>query len=147
MVPSVISVVIPAKKLRDLSDLTAFNALRALEIYGIRDYYTFHWKAILAGIGHRLQDLNLIDCSSIRLHDIITLCPSLVNLSPIGNTVWPSDTPLKPQLPHFRNLINLKLANASLRPVDCRYIRYYVHLETIRLTAVNSFTVEFLREL
>jgi hypothetical protein len=131
---------------RDLSRLKAFNALRALEIYGECNYES-HWRAVLKGIGHRLQDLTLIAFSGVNLQDIVTLCPSLVNLSLIGSPGFHLNTPLNPQLPHFRNLINLKVEHTSRRPVDFRYIRYFVNLETIHLTAVNVFTVEFLREI
>jgi hypothetical protein len=88
---------------RDLSRLTALSALRALEIYG-GSYYEFHWRAALRGIGHRLQDLTLIECSGVNLQVIVTLCPSLVNLSLIQCPVLHLNTPLNPQLPHFRNL-------------------------------------------
>jgi hypothetical protein len=130
---------------RDMTRLTAFSALRALKIYGECNYET-HWRVALRGIGHRLQDLTLTDCSGVNLQDIVTLCPSLVNLSLIRCPVLHLNTPLNPQLPHFRNLINLKVGHTSRHPVDFRYIRYYVNLETIHLSEVNIFTVEFLRE-
>jgi hypothetical protein len=131
--------------IRYLSRLTAFNALRALNI--LCDFsHDFHWRDFLKGIGHRLQELTIEHCSGVNLQDIVTLCPSLLNFSLIGWPVFHLNTPLDPQLPHFRNLINLKVENTSLRPVDFRYIRYYINLETIHLSGVNIFTVEFLME-
>jgi hypothetical protein len=121
------------------------STLCALWKYGLWGN-TSGWRAAMKDIGHRLQDLTLIACPNVNLQDIVILCPSLVNLSVIESTVMNLNKPLKPQLPHFRNLINLKVELTSRRPVDFRYIRYYVNLETINLSEINIFTVEFLRE-
>jgi hypothetical protein len=130
---------------RDLTRFTAFNALRALEICGVNCYES-EWRAFLKGIGRRLQDLMLNACSNVNLQDIVTLCPSLVNLCLNQCPDLHLNTSLNPQLPHFRNLINLKINQTSEHSVDFRYIRYYVNVETIHLRAVNIFTVEYLRE-
>jgi hypothetical protein len=128
----------------DLSGLTAFSALRALEIYS-KYRNESHWRTVFRGIGLGLQDLALTNCANVNLEDIVTLCPSLVNLSLIQCRDLQLNTPLNPQLPHFRNLINLKVKQISGHSVDFRYIRYYVNLKTIHLTEHNIFTVEFLR--
>jgi hypothetical protein len=131
---------------RDLSLFTAFEALRALEVLDLR-LNASQWMAILRAIGHRLRDLKLIACKLVNLQDIVTLCPSLVNLSLVRSEVMQPNTPFNPQLAHFRNLINLKVKCTFGHPVDFRYIRYYVNLETMHLSAVNIFTVEFLTEI
>jgi hypothetical protein len=130
----------------DLSGLTAFNCLRALEILYV-DYNKCNLNAVLRALGYRLRALTLCKCSRVNLKDIATLCPSLVNLSLSLCSFLRFITPLDPQLPHFRNLINLNIENPFPQRVDFRYTRYYVNLETIHLTNVNIFTVEFVREI
>jgi hypothetical protein len=101
----------------------------------------------LRDIGHRLHDLTLNKCLQVNLQDIVTLCPCLVDLCFDGCSFLQSDTPLDPQLPHFRNLINLEVECEE--PVS-RYIPYYVSLETILWFlwyTDNIFTVEFVREI
>jgi hypothetical protein len=131
---------------RDLSGLTSFSALRVLHILFI-DYNRCNLNAVFRDIGHRLQDLALIECSGVNLQDIVTLCPSLINLLLMGGSFLHFDTPFDPQLPHFRKLINLTLNNVSGHEVDFRYIRYYVSLETIFLFSISIFSVEFVSEI
>jgi hypothetical protein len=50
---------------------------------------------------------------------------------------------LDPQLPHFRNLINLKVQRG--RRIS-RYIPYYSSLQTIAVFEDSVFTVEFVKE-
>jgi hypothetical protein len=50
---------------------------------------------------------------------------------------------LDPQLPHFRNLINLKICYLRGYLNDIRYFQYYVSVKTIDLIQTRSFTVEF----
>jgi hypothetical protein len=129
----------------DLSGLTAFNALRALEIRPLY-YGSSNFKAVLQGVGHRLTDLKLVGGESVDLQDIVTLCPSLANLH-CSFLYLSLKTPLDPQLPHFANLINLQIR----RPVEFqdvgRYIQYYVNLKTIYLVLTSSITVEFVNEI
>jgi hypothetical protein len=131
---------------RDLSGLTTLNALSALEIHCL-PYNRTNFKAALQGVGHRLTDLKLFHCSDVDLQDIITLCPSLANLSLMPGTFCYLHlaTPLDPHLPHFRNLINLKIWHFLGVANIIRYIRYYVSLKTIELVDTSSFTVEFVR--
>jgi hypothetical protein len=132
----------------DLSGLIAFNTLRSLEIHSI-DYRRSNFNAVLQSIGHRLTDLKLRVGDGVDPQDIITLCPSLINLSLIGCSILDlnSNTPLVPQLPHFRNLINLEIHLPVLCTNVGKFIRYYVNLKTIHLVRTCSLTVEFVKEI
>jgi hypothetical protein len=57
-----------------------------------------------------------------------------------------ADTPLNPQLPHFRNLLSLKIEKSREDRTDFSFIRYYVNLERIKLRWIQIFTEEFMRE-
>jgi hypothetical protein len=127
----------------DLSRLTAFNALRVLEIDRI-DYDISNFNVLLRGIGHRLRDLTLSQCSRVNFQDIITLCPCLVSLSLQFCSFLHSDTPLDHKLPHFRNLINL---NLDFGRRISRYIPYYSSLKAIHVNNDSIFTVELVREI
>jgi hypothetical protein len=131
---------------RDLSRLTAFNALRVLKIVSI-DYGKSNLNAVLRDIGHRLTELNLIRVKNLDLQDIIILCPSLEDLSLIDCTCLYLNTnkPFDPQLPHFRNLIYLVIEGTLDHRVDFGYIRYYISLKTIYLGCAKILTVEFVR--
>jgi hypothetical protein len=86
--------------------------------------------------------------TSLNLQDIITLCNSLKSLSLVRCSISPpnANTPLNPQLPHFRNLVYLRIDKAYEEEADFSFIRYYVSLEEIHLENVNIFTEEFMRE-
>jgi hypothetical protein len=129
---------------RYIYGLTALNRLGKVEISQL-DYVSSNFNAVLQGVGHRLSDLKLVQISCVDLHDIITLCPSLISLSLIECSFLylHSDTPLDPQLPHFRNLINLNIRYLPRYPHYIRYIPYYVSLKTIDLIRTRIFTVEF----
>jgi hypothetical protein len=133
---------------RDLSGLTALNVLRSLEIRHL-DYVSSNFIAVLQSVGQRLTDLKLVWVCRVDLQDIITLCPSLINLSLMACSFLylHSDTPLDPQLPHFRNLINLKICYLCEYPHYIRYIRYYVSLKTIDFLHTKCITVEFVTEI
>jgi hypothetical protein len=133
-------------KLKDLSRLTAFNTLRALEISHIRSDGS-ELKAILRDIGHRLKDLTFFECSGVNLQDIVTICPSLVKLSLTKCSFLPFNSTFSPQLPHFRNLINLEIEDHYREPIDFRYIRYYNSLQTIQLSMISIFTVELVKDI
>jgi hypothetical protein len=131
----------------DLSAVTAWTELRTLEIvYGYCP--TFNMNAILTGVGHNLTDMTLVMVSGLNLQDIITLCKSLKSLSLSRCSILPlnANTPLNPQLPHFRNLVSLLIDTAHEEEADFSFIRYYVSLEEIYLDGVNIFTEEFMRE-
>jgi hypothetical protein len=132
---------------RYMSGLTTLNVSRNLEICSL-DYVRSNFKAVLQSVGHRLTDLELSHVHRVDLQDIITLCPSLISLSLIQCTFLylHSDTPLDPQLPHFRNLINLLICSHREYP-DIRYFRYYVNLKTINFLHTRRFTVEFVTEI
>jgi hypothetical protein len=132
----------------NLTALTGFRALRVVEIVGL-DYAMSALSAALPEIGHRLTDLKLTRVEHLNLHDLVTLCPSLINLSLIGCTdLCPNQNkPFDSQLPHFRNLINLTISNDFLRSVALGFIRYYVSLKTISLTDISTFTAEFVRDI
>jgi hypothetical protein len=110
----------------DVSDLTVFNALRALEFH-LLDYGSSNIKTVLQGLGHRLTDLTLDACNDVDLQDIITLCPSLVNLSLTRCSVLNLNSGIlfDFQLPHFRNLINLEISDGLRNPGDINFIQYY----------------------
>jgi hypothetical protein len=131
---------------RDLSGLTGFNALRALTIHGL-DYGRSNWKAVLQGVGHRLTDLKLSLIRGVALQDIVTLCPSLANLSLncCSDLNLNSYTYFDPKLPHFRNLITLELGYLEGSPNVCTLFRYYVSLKTIQCTDTDSYTVRIFR--
>jgi hypothetical protein len=131
---------------RDLSRLTAFNALRALDVDNL-SYRNSNMNAVLTDTGHRLKDLTLSQCSDVNLQDIVTLCPSLVNLSLNWCSFLHFNSPFDSNLPHFRNLINLIVIKMLADPVDFRHIQYYSGLEAVHLFGVNIFTVEFVREI
>jgi hypothetical protein len=135
------------RNFRDVSGLTVFNALRALEFH-LLDYGSSNIKTVSQGLGHRLTDLTLGRCNDVDLQDIIILCPTLVNFSLTCCSVLNlnSGIPLDFQLPHFRNLINLEIRYA-LRNPDINYIRYYNSLKTIRLKYAGSFTVDLANEI
>jgi hypothetical protein len=113
------------------------------------DYVSSSFNTVLQSVGHRLTDLKLVRVRRVDLQDIITLSPSLINLYLIACSFLnlQSDTPLDPQLPHFRHLINLKIYYLCEYPGDISYIRYYVSLKTIDLVCTRSFTVEFVTEI
>jgi hypothetical protein len=133
---------------RDLSPLTAFKSLHTLKIHGIH-FASYNLRAVLSGIGQRLHDLSFICCRDLNMQDIVTLCPSLVNLSLIMCTYLRFNTPIDPQLPHFKNLINLTINSKVLhdRRFDYRYIRHHVSVETLHLKCVLMFTDEFVNEI
>jgi hypothetical protein len=132
----------------DLSALAALTALRTLQIFGA-DYAENNHNVVLTRIGPRLTDLTLNHIGHVNLQDIVMLCPSLENLTLSGGSVLPlnAGTPLNPQLPHFRNLISLRLIWCSTDETNYNYIRHYVSLKTVRFHPVNIFTAEFMREL
>jgi hypothetical protein len=123
----------------DVSDLSAFNALRVLEIHhlGCSSLFT----TILQAVGHRLTDLKLSHCWNADIQDIITLCPSLTDLSVIRCSFFYShpQTPLVLQLPHFRNLINLKMCNFYRYRNQFFYLPYYVSVKTVELMFTGDF--------
>jgi hypothetical protein len=92
----------------DLPGLTTLTTLHTMRISG-GHYVMCNPNAFLTGIGFRLTDLTLRSMESVNLQDIITLCPLLASLSLSNCNLLPLDpnTPLDPQLPHFRNLISL----------------------------------------
>jgi hypothetical protein len=132
----------------DVSGLTVFSALRALE-FRLLHYGSSNIKTVLQGLGHRLTDLTLYKCYGVDLQDITILCPFLVNFFLICCTVLNSNSgiPFDCQLPHFRNLINLEIHLALTYPNYITYIRYYNRLKTIRLIYTRSFTVDLVNEI
>jgi hypothetical protein len=135
-------------KATKLTELSAFSALRALETFHL-PYDTSEMSAVLLHIGSRLTDLKLNSVTGINLHEIVTLCPSLLNLSLTECSYSHSEhnTHFDCQLPHFRNLINLELRNFGNSLVGESFIRNYVNLKTIYLACVNVFTDEFVRQI
>jgi hypothetical protein len=132
---------------RDLSPLTAFKALHTLKICDINSG-SYNLRAVLSGIGQRLQDLSFVECHDVNLQDIVALCPSLVNLSIKGCTYLDIDTSIDPQLPHFKNVINLTiLDNYTPHGRYFRYIPHYVSVEALRLQCRGIFTDEFVNEI
>jgi hypothetical protein len=134
----------------DLSGLATLNALRVLKFYDL-DYGGSNLTAVMRRIGRSLTDLNVFQGTSVNLEEIITLCPSLVNLSLRScsfldlNVNQPFDDP---QMPHFKNLIFLNIDNFSRESATIfSFIRYYVSLKTIHLRHINFFTVDFVREI
>jgi hypothetical protein len=97
---------------RDLSALTALHVLRALEIHDL-NYGSTNFNDVLQGMGHRLTDLKLFYCNDVDLQDVITLCPSLANLflKECSFSHLNSNTEFDPQLPHFRNVIDIGIYN------------------------------------
>jgi hypothetical protein len=133
---------------RDLSGLTAFNALHVLTLCDL-DYRRCNLTAVMRGIGHGLTDLKVFRAKRVKPRDIITLCPSLVNLSLVSSTYSrrKANRPFDPQLPHFRNLIELKIDYLSRKTAIFSFIRYYVSLKTIQLKRFSIFTFDFVREI
>jgi hypothetical protein len=131
----------------DLSAVSAWTELRTLDIIN-GDCPTFNLNAILTGVGHNLTELTLAYVRNLNLQDMITLCTSLESLSLNRCSILPlnPDTPLNPQLPHFRNLISLRIERAYPEEADFSFIRYYVSLEKIHLNGIDIFTEEFMRE-
>jgi hypothetical protein len=123
-----------------VSGLSAFSALRVLEIHG-PVYTSSDIKTILQGVGHRLTDLKLCYCWCGDIQDIIILCPSLTDLSLITCLFFysHSHTQLDPQLPHFRNLINLKLCDIHSYPNELFLLTYYVSVKTVDLALEADF--------
>jgi hypothetical protein len=131
-----------------LTELIAFSALRVLEIVRL-SYHKSEMSAVLLDIGSRLTDLKFREVTEINVHEIVTSCPSLLNLSLDECSYSHSDhnAPFESQLPHFRNLINLELINYGNYTVCGRFIRNYVNLKTTDLKYINVFTDEFVREI
>jgi hypothetical protein len=129
----------------DLSLFTAFEALRALNLRNL-SYGASNLNTVFSGIGHRLQDLTLSNCSDVNLQDIVILCPSLVNLSVKFCSILELNTQLDPELPHFRNLINLKL---KIRPgiITMGYICHYVNVEELHLEEAHIAIDQFVTEI
>jgi hypothetical protein len=111
-------------------------------------YTTSEIKTILQAVGHRLTDLKLFHCWFENVQDITTLCPSLTDLSLITCSFFYPDpqTGFDPQLPHFRNLINLKIRNLTGNPNDFVFISYYVSVKTVELMLTGDFA-RFVREI
>jgi hypothetical protein len=132
----------------DLSGLSAFSALRALDIHDL-DYGSSNFRAVLQGVGHRLTKLNLSHSKGVVLHDIITLCPSLANLSLVSCSFLSlnSNTPIDPRLPHFRNLCYLGIRYPYRCQEIPRWFCYYVNLKTIDIECKRFFSVEFVRDI
>jgi hypothetical protein len=133
---------------RDLSGLTAFNALHVLTFYDLH-YGMCNLTAVMRGTGHRLIDLNVSQSKCVKLRDIITLCPSLINLSMVCSSYLRPNASrsLDTQLPHFRNLIDLEIENFCRQPTTFSFIRYYVSLKTIHLKEISIFAIDFVREI
>jgi hypothetical protein len=133
---------------RELTRLTAFSALRVLELVRLC-YHKSEMRAVLLDMGSRLTDLKLGEVTAVNLHEIVTLCTSLLNLSLTNCSYSYShhNTPFDWQLPHFRNLIKLELRNNGTHRVCESFIRNYVNLKTIYLKYVNVFTNEFVGEI
>jgi hypothetical protein len=114
----------------DLSGLTALTALRSLYV-SFTDYATSNLNAVLTGIVPRLISLTLCDISNVNLQDIVSLCPSLQTLALCSCSYSPlnAETPLDPQLPHFKNLISLNINNIPGDEMNYNYIRHYVKFE------------------
>ncbi|PNF28290.1 hypothetical protein B7P43_G05441 [Cryptotermes secundus] len=131
----------------DLSALTAWTELHTLEIL-LGDYRKINLNAVLMGIGHQLTVLILKRITRLNLLDIITLCKSLRNLDLYSCLILPvkAATPLNLQLPHFRNLIYLKIKTSVQDRTDFSFIRYYLNLERIELLGIDIFTEEFMEE-
>jgi hypothetical protein len=132
----------------NLSDLAALPTLRTVRIEG-GDYAMSNVSDVLTGTGPRLTDLTLQWMMNVNLHDIVTLCQSLGSLSLLECVLLPLNPntyPLDPQLLHFRNLTSLHITEIYQQDMKYNYIRHYVSLKTIRLSWINVFTVEFMRE-
>jgi hypothetical protein len=130
-----------------LSGLTAFSALRVLT-FNFIFYYKCNMTTVIGEIGHRLTDLDVRKGIGVNLQEILTLCPSLVNFSLDTCTFSPLDgNLLDPNVPHFRNVINLKIDNAPYYPFDFSFIRYYDSLKTVLLIEVNIFTVDIVSDI
>jgi hypothetical protein len=131
----------------DLSGLTAWTDLHNLEIL-LGDCPQMNLNAVLTGIGHKLTDLTLKRVTRLNLLNIITLCKSLRHLHLHSCIFLPlnADTPINPQLPHFRILLSLKIEKSVQDDTDFSFIRYYVNLERIELRWIQIFTEEFMRE-
>jgi hypothetical protein len=123
-----------------VSGLSAFSALRVLKILE-QDHTSSEIKTLLQGVGHRLTDLKLFGCWCVDIQDIVTLCPSLTDLSLIRCSFLSShpQTPLDPQLTHFRNVINLKIGDSYIYPNAFPFIPYYVNVKTLKLMFVGYF--------
>jgi hypothetical protein len=132
---------------RDLSGLITLTQIRDLTI-SFGDYLICHLNAVLTGIGAQLTELKMRLVTCVNLHDILTLCPALeiLELSFCEYLPRNADTPFNPQLPHFGNLISLRIGKLCNDQTDYRFIRCYVNLEIIFLFAVDIFTEEFMRE-
>jgi Leucine-rich repeat (LRR) protein len=130
----------------DLSGLAVLTTLRTV-IISNGHYVRNNLNAALSGIGPRLTNLTLRYIDSVNLQDIVTLCQLLASLSLVWCTWLPSDTntPIDPQLPHFRNLISLRITNCDEEETTYNYIRHYVSLKKIYFR-IRNFNVEFMRE-
>jgi hypothetical protein len=115
----------------DLSSLLALTTSRTLKIAGIN--VTYNLNAVLTGIGPRLTQLSLIEFVRVNLQDIVTLCPTLAYLSLWDCEYLPLDpkTPLVPQLPHFRNLISLRISKLDEVETIYNYHRHYSSLKKL----------------
>jgi hypothetical protein len=131
----------------DITGLTAFSALRVLK-FDVLYYDKCNMNAVIKLIGHRLTTLDVVRGLGINLQDIIKLCPSLVNRSlEVCAFASLNGNLLDRKMPHFRNLIHLKIYHVPFYPSDFSFIRYYVSLKTILLKEINIFTVDFVREI
>jgi hypothetical protein len=85
----------------------------------------------------------------VNLQDILTLCPSLVNLTILGSSYLRlnANRLFDFLLPHFRNLIILDIYIFSGQTTNLSFIRYYVSLKIILLKNINIFNVDFVREI
>jgi hypothetical protein len=134
-------------KMRHLHDLSAFKALRVLEIH-TPGYIRSYIKTLLQGVGHRLTVFKLFGCRYGDIQDIVTLCPSLTDLSLTGCHIYYQNryTLLDPQLPHFRNLINLEICDLHRYPNDFPFFSQYVSVKTVELKFRPDFD-RFVREI
>jgi hypothetical protein len=131
-----------------MTGLTGFRALRVLEFFDLF-YGPSAVSAVLHDVGHRLTDLKLCMVTDLNLHEIVTLCPSLKNLSMVSCSESDSNhnTPFDTQLPHFRNVINLKIKHYVARTIASRFIRNYINVKTIYFKEFCVFTGEFVTDI
>jgi hypothetical protein len=131
----------------DVSNLTALNCLKSLEITK-GNYETSNLQVILNDTGHKLTALGLYRVENVNISHIIMQCSGLIELSIEWCTFVPVDqnTVFHPKNPHFRSVIHLVISRSSKNEMPDQHLGYYVNLETFRWTGDEILNDDLISE-
>jgi hypothetical protein len=132
----------------DLSSLTALNNLDELHL-DEGDYVTSNMAAVLQGVGHRLNELDLRKIYNVNMADTVTLCSRLDVLVLECCTFVPlaKHTFLSSDLPHYKTVdLFLYIHQTPENEEYNRHLRYYVNLTAFMCAGVHIVTDDFVAD-